>query len=628
MLPSLRRHGDADRIILLLVAYLSPQRPRVLLQGTLLLSSIGLELANPQIVRFFIDTAQHGGPAGALTMAAVAFLAVALVQQVVALGAAYVGAVVGWEAANRLRVDLMGHCLGLDLPFHKRHTPGELIERIDGDVTLLANFFSQFTINILGNALLVAGILIIMARTNPWLGLGLTAYCLATVAVLKALQQRAVMRYSSDRQASAEQYGAIEERLSGAEDIRGVGAENYVLWRLLGVMQQRLRTNRSAKLAGNLSFFAINFLYVMAYAIGLALGVFLFNRHQITLGTAYLIVFYIGMLASPLDTIRRQIQDMQQASAGIGRIDTLLHTESTLREGGTATLSAGPVAVRFDHVTFRYEDDELASQFQAPANQFQSPVSQFQAPASRIQTSVLRDLSFSLEPGRTLGLLGRTGSGKTTLTRLLVRLYDPTDGSIRLDGVDLRDLPAAGLRQCVGMVTQDVQLFRATVRDNLTFFRPGHSEGHPSGQSGRGTRDADILAVFRELDLCEWYETLPNGLDTVLGPGGAGLSSGQAQLLAFARVFLRDPGLVILDEASSRLDPATERFVEHAVDRLLAGRTGIVVAHRLRTVGRVDDIMILEDGRIAEQGRRVDLLEDPASRFGALLRTGLEQVLA
>ncbi len=173
MLPSLRRHGDADRIILLLVAYLSPQRPRVLLQGTLLLSSIGLELANPQIVRFFIDTAQHGGPAGALTMAAVAFLAVALVQQVVALGAAYVGAVVGWEAANRLRVDLMGHCLGLDLPFHKRHTPGELIERIDGDVTLLANFFSQFTINILGNALLVAGILIIMARTNPWLGLGL-----------------------------------------------------------------------------------------------------------------------------------------------------------------------------------------------------------------------------------------------------------------------------------------------------------------------------------------------------------------------------------------------------------------------------------------------------------------------
>lgn len=581
MLPSARRHGD------LLVAYLSPQRPRVLLQAALLLSSIVLELANPQIVRFFIDTAQKGGPVGALTIAAAAFLAIALVQQIVALGAAYVGAVVGWEATNRLRTDLMRHCLALDLPFHKTHTPGELIERIDGDVTLLANFFSQFTINILGNALLIAGILIIMTRTNPWLGLGLTIYCLATFAVLRALQRRAVLRHAADRQASAEQYGAIEERLTGAEDIRGVGAEPYVLWRLLGIMQARLRTNRSARLAGNLSFFATNFLYVMAFAIGLALGAFLFNRHQITLGTAYLIVFYFGMLASPLDTIRLQVQDMQQASAGIGRVDTLLHTESTVPNAGTAQLPPGPLPVHFDRVTFSYEDGE----------------------------SVLRDLSFSLEPGKALGLLGRTGSGKTTLTRLLVRLYDPVCGSVRLDGLDLRAVAPDSLRGRVGMVTQDVQLFRATVRDNLTFFRPG-------------VVDADILAVFRELDLWEWYRALPHGLDTMLGPGGAGLSAGQAQLLAFARVFLRDPGLVILDEASSRLDPATERLVEHAVDRLLAGRTGIIVAHRLRTVGRVDDIMILDDGRIAELGPRVDLLQNPASRFSALLRTGLEEVLA
>jgi ATP-binding cassette, subfamily B, bacterial len=206
MFPSRRRHGDRLRPAgRLLVAYLSPQRPRVLLLSALLLSSIGLELANPQIVRFFIDTAQNGGPAGALTVAAVAFLAIAIVQQVVALGAAYIGTVVGWEAMSRLRADLMRHCLRLDLTFHKSHTPGELIERIDGDVTLLANFFSQFTINILGNGLLVAGILIIMARTNPWLGLGLTAYCLATVAVLRALQQRAVLRHAADRQLSAEQ---------------------------------------------------------------------------------------------------------------------------------------------------------------------------------------------------------------------------------------------------------------------------------------------------------------------------------------------------------------------------------------------------------------------------------------
>ena len=163
MFPSFRRHGD------LLVAYLSPQRPRVLLLTALLLASIGLQLANPQIVSLFIDTAQKVGPAAALTWVAVAFLAVALVQQMAVLGTMYISAVVGWEATNRLRADLMRHCLRLDLPFHKSHTPGELIERIDGDVTLLANFFSQFTIDILGNALLVVGILLILARDSVWL---------------------------------------------------------------------------------------------------------------------------------------------------------------------------------------------------------------------------------------------------------------------------------------------------------------------------------------------------------------------------------------------------------------------------------------------------------------------------
>lgn len=585
MLPSFRRHRD------LLVAYLSPQRTRVLLLAALLLASIGLELANPQIVRIFIDTAQQGGPVSTLTLAALAFLAVALVQQVVALGSAYAGAVIGWEATNRLRADLMHHCLRLDLPFHKNHTPGELIERIDGDITLLANFFSQFTINILGNALLVAGILVILGRDSVWLGLGLTAYCVATVLALRAVQKRAVLRNATDRQASAEQYGAIEERLTGTEDIRGVGAESWVLWRLLGVMQRRLRTKRSANLAGTLSYFTTKFLYVIAYAIGLGLGAFLFERHQITFGTAYLIVFYIGMLASPLDRIQRQVQDMQQASAGIGRIDALLLTAPSLRIGGATALPAGALSIDVDRVTFSYEEGDC----------------------------ILRDISLVLQPGETMGLLGRTGSGKTTLTRLLARLYDPDAGSIRLDGVDLRDVSEDDLRRRVGVVTQDVQFFRATVRDNLTFFASGHPDG---------ILDSDILAVFRQLDLWEWYQTLPDGLDTMLGPGGIGLSAGQSQLLAFARVFLHDPGVVILDEATSRLDPATERYVEHAIDRLLAGRTGIVVAHRLRTVGRVDRIMILEDGRIVEAGRRVDLERDRASRFNNLLRVGLEEVLA
>jgi ATP-binding cassette subfamily B protein len=184
-----------------------------------------------------------------------------------------------------------------------------------------------------------------------------------------------------------------------------------------------------------------------------------------------------------------------------------------------------------------------------------------------------------------------------------------------LGGTDIRSARLRALRQHVAIVTQDVQLFQASVRDNLTFF-------------DRGVPDERIRAVIEELELEDWYRSLPDGLDTVLEGTGHGLSAGEAQLLAFTRVFLRDPGLVILDEASSRLDPATEQRIERAVDKLIQNRTAIIIAHRLNTVQRADEIMILDGGHVAEHGQRVQLAADPSSLFYSLLRTGLEQVLA
>jgi ATP-binding cassette subfamily B protein len=224
---------------------------------------------------------------------------------------------------------------------------------------------------------------------------------------------------------------------------------------------------------------------------------------------------------------------------------------------------------------------------------------------------VLHDLSFRLAAGRTLGLLGRTGSGKTTLTRLLLRLYDPQAGAVRLGGRDLRAVQAAALRRRVGVVPQEVRLFAATVRDNVTLF-------------DAAVPDDRVLEVLDELGLGAWCRALPAGLDTELPPGGGGLSAGEAQLLGCARVFLHDPGLVILDEASSRLDPATAGRVARALDRLLTGRTGIVVAHRLATVRRADDILLLEGGRVVEHGPRARLAADPGSALARLLRAGLE----
>jgi ABC-type multidrug transport system fused ATPase/permease subunit len=228
---------------------------------------------------------------------------------------------------------------------------------------------------------------------------------------------------------------------------------------------------------------------------------------------------------------------------------------------------------------------------------------------------VLHEVSFDIAPGRVLGILGRTGSGKTTLARLLFRLYDAQEGEVCLGEYPVKTLALNSLRQRVGMVTQDVQLFNASVRDNLTFFN-------------RAIDDARLLQVIDAVGLSAWYQTLPAGLDSMLGADGQGLSAGEAQLLAFARVFLKDPGLVIFDEASSRLDPATERLIERDVSSILAGRTGIVIAHRLATIQRADDILILEDGRIREYGPRDALAADPQSRFSHLLRVGLEEVRA
>jgi ABC-type multidrug transport system fused ATPase/permease subunit len=222
---------------------------------------------------------------------------------------------------------------------------------------------------------------------------------------------------------------------------------------------------------------------------------------------------------------------------------------------------------------------------------------------------VVRDVSLRVAPGEVLGLLGRTGSGKTTLSRLVFRLHDVTAGVVRVGGLDVRDVRLADLRGRIGLVTQDVQLFAGTLRDNVTLF-------------DRATTDEQLTAVFAALDLDEWLDELPEGLDTVLGATGRGLSAGESQLVALTRVFLTDPGLVVLDEASSRLDPHTERLLERAIVKLLRGRTGIVIAHRLDTVRQVDSILVLDAGTVAEHGRREDLAGDPESHFSRLLRAG------
>lgn len=570
----------------LLVRYLRPQWLSVVVLGILLSVSIIFQLINPQIMRWFIDAAMAGSETNVLTRLALLFIGIAFVQQALSVGATYLSENVGWIATNGLRSDLAQHCMQLDLSFHKARTPGELIERIDGDITTLANFFTQFAIQLLGNGALLVGIVVALGLEDWRVAAGLTVWVVAAVVLLRRMQLVGVPLWAASRQASAELFGFLEERMAGTEDIRSSGATNYVMRRLFSFMDTLFQKTRRAELVTALLYNAGQSMFVLASATGLGIGAYLYMQGSTTIGGVYLITYYIGLLTTPLERILRQIQDLQKASASIGRIEELSQTRSVLVDGPGAAFPSGALAVEFDRVAFGYDPAQL----------------------------VLDDLSLNLAPGTILGVLGRTGSGKTTLIRLLLRLYDPTAGVVRLGGVDLRDATLEQVRGQIGVVTQDVQLFRASVRDNLTFFNGSIS-------------DERILAAIDELGLGAWLRSLPNGLDTLLASGG-GLSAGQAQLLAFARVLLKDPGVIILDEASSRLDLATERLIEQAIDRLLQGRTGIIIAHRLSTVERADQILIMEDGHIREHGPRSELIGDPASRFSHLLRTGLEEALA
>ncbi len=594
----------------LLVTYLRPQWPRAVLLAVLILGRIGLQLVNPQIMRDFLDLAQAGGAADTLLRLAVLFIGLAATQQVVSLLATWVSENVAWLTTNALRADLAGHCLGLDLSFHNSHTPGEMIERIDGDVTALSTFFSQFVIQVAGNALLLVGILALLFREEWRVGLAISAFVAIAVFVLGRFRGLAVPHLKAERQASAELFGFLEERLAGTEEIRSNGTEAYVMRGFYRLMRELLRRSLKAGLMINILFNTTFLLFTLGNAAAFAVGAWLFQAGVITIGSVYIIFYYTNMLERPIQQIVRQMEVLQKAGASIIRIRELLSTSSKLQDGEADPLGglpAGPLAVHFQGVSFGYADGGPAA---VPAE------GQAESPSEK--EMVLQDVSFDLLPGRVLGLLGRTGSGKTTLTRLLFRFYDPDRGLVGLgDGaqaVDIRQVPLAELRGRVGMVTQNVQLFHASVRDNLTFFDDRVS-------------DDRILHVIHDLGLGDWLKALPNGLDTVLESGGGGLSAGEAQLLAFMRIFLQDPGLVILDEASSRLDPATEHLLERAVGRLVQGRTAIIIAHRLGTVLRADEIMILRDGRISEQGDRAALAGDPASQFCGLLHAGLEEVL-
>lgn len=568
----------------LLKTYLQPFKKQITMLSLLIVTRIAIQLYYPQIVSEYLDSISEK-TIDELQYLAIIYIAIAVISQIIFVVIEYFSQSIAWGSTNALREDLLQHTVKLDMTFHNEYKSGQMIERVDGDVNALSNFFSQLTIQLMANILLILAIIVLMFFVKVTFGLAFIGFILIATLVIKQVRHIAVPYFKKHREKAMELFGYIEERISGTEDIRAIGA-------IPGVMQgyhkhesAKFHAMRKAILFSRIVSIAFNMLLGTAIALGFAIATPLYLNNEISIGTYFIIYYYTGLLVQPIFQILRQMQNLQEADASIERIEELFEIETKIEDKGTIEIKED-LAITFENINFSY----------------------------RSGIPVLNSLSFDLKQGETLGLIGRTGSGKTTITRLLYRLYELNDGDIKLNNTSIKDIALGSLRKNIGMVTQEVQLYQTTLRNNVTFFDPNIS-------------DDDIVKVINDVGLASWYSKLDKGLDTIISSDETGVSAGEAQLLAVTRIFLTDPKLVILDEASSRLDPLTEKKLDEAISKLTETKTTIIVAHRLSTLKNVDKILLIEDGNLKEFDYRSKLEQDENSSYYKLLRTGIEDVL-
>jgi len=548
--------------------------------GAMVCVSSLLSLTGPLVVRRVVDLAGSGADVAELRNLALVFLAIVIAGQATEVVVARSATISAWRTTNQLRLDITRHVLGLDHEFHRRHTPGELIQRVDGDVTSVSELLGRVVPRALGAGLLIGGMIVIVGVIDWRIGLGMLLYLGIAIAIVLLLRHRAVAESSDELGAYARLYGGIEERLNASEDLRSNGAGAHAMWRFVEDSADTLGSSVRRESAFLGMWWGVQGAVVVGTVISIVTSTFMVSRGAMSIGTAFLLFQYVLLIERPLEDIVNELETVQKATGAMRRVTQLLALESSIIDRGETSPPEGALDVRFENVGFDYGDDQ----------------------------PVLTGIGLEIGAGRSVGIVGRTGSGKTTLSRLVMRLVEATQGTIALGGLPIDQIPLAELRLRVAMVPQEVELFGGSIRQNVALFDPDPT-------------DEQIVAALRAVGLDALAD---GGIDRQLGAGGAGLSAGEAQLLAMARVWLRDADLVVLDEATARIDPATESRLESAVRNLMRGRTTLIIAHRLSTLRSVDDIVVFDAGRIVESGERDVLAADPSSTFHRLLKLSLE----
>jgi ATP-binding cassette subfamily B protein len=565
------------RLMRRLTTYLSPYKGQVALAVLVTLAQAAVQLAFPWLTKEAIDLGIRHRDVYTLDRIALVYLAALLAAFALGYVQAQLMQHVGQNIMRDLRTSLFRHLQRLPVPFYDRNPIGRLMTRVTNDVDVLNELFTSGIDALFGDVFMLVGIVIAMARLNVEL-LAVTFSVLPLIVLVTLMFRVRVRRVFRDvRTWLARMNAFLNENLSGMSTVQLLGREERNARQFRDINAH----HRDANLLAN-TYHAVFFpLLELVSAIALALIVWYGGRQVmwtgITLGTLVAFIQYTQRFFRPISDLSEKYGILQQAMASSERIFALLDTppDAAAVELERAPAAAGPngapaargARIEFDHVWFAYDGEHW----------------------------VIEDVSFTIQPGEKLALVGATGSGKTTLTSLLLRYYAPQRGAIRVDGVPLERWRPEALRRRIGLVLQDVFLFSGSVGENV---RMGDAAlGEPA-----------LHAAAREVHAHEFIDRLPEGWNEPLRERGATLSSGQKQLLSFARALARDPDLLILDEATSSVDTHTERLIQGALHRLMEGRTSLVIAHRLSTIQDVDRIVVLHHGRVREVGAHAELM--------------------